>query len=68
MPFYRDAFRVVVLGHSPDAVAAKNGWRFRGLFLGRAIYILGPLQLEVTGVWVGPAMATSDTAAEASPK
>lgn len=27
-PFYRDAFRVVVLGKTPDEVAQLNGWRF----------------------------------------
>lgn len=28
LPFYRDAFRVLVLGKSPDEVARLNGWRF----------------------------------------
>lgn len=28
LPFYRDAFRVVVLGKTPDEVAQLNGWRF----------------------------------------
>jgi lysophospholipase L1-like esterase len=28
LPFYRDAFRVVVLRKSPDEVARMNGWRF----------------------------------------
>jgi lysophospholipase L1-like esterase len=28
LPFYKDAFRVLVLGQSPDVVADKNGWRF----------------------------------------
>lgn len=28
LPFYRDAFRTVVLGKSPDEVARMNGWRF----------------------------------------
>jgi lysophospholipase L1-like esterase len=27
LPFYRDAFRTVVLGQSPDDVARANGWR-----------------------------------------
>jgi hypothetical protein len=27
LPFYRDAFRVLVLGKTPDEVAAMNGWR-----------------------------------------
>lgn len=27
LPFYRDAFRTVVLGQSPDDVARRNGWR-----------------------------------------
>jgi lysophospholipase L1-like esterase len=28
LPFYRDAFRVLVLGKSADEVARLNGWRF----------------------------------------
>lgn len=28
LPFYRDAFRVLVLRQSPDDVARSNGWRF----------------------------------------
>lgn len=28
LPFYRDAFRVLVLKKSPDEVAQLNGWRF----------------------------------------
>ncbi|OKO87199.1 hypothetical protein AC629_14730 [Bradyrhizobium sp. NAS80.1] len=28
LPFYRDAFRVVVLRQSPDEVARRNGWLF----------------------------------------
>jgi lysophospholipase L1-like esterase len=28
LPFYRDAFRVLVLKKSPDEVARLNGWRF----------------------------------------
>lgn len=28
LPFYRDAFRVIFLGKTPDEVAALNGWRF----------------------------------------
>ena len=28
LPFYRDAFRVLVLRQSPDEVARKNGWLF----------------------------------------
>jgi len=28
LPFYRDAFRVLVLGKNPDEVARLNGWRF----------------------------------------
>lgn len=28
LPFYRDAFRVVVLRKTPDEVAQLNGWRF----------------------------------------
>ena len=28
LPFYRDAFRVLVLKKSPDEVAGINGWRF----------------------------------------
>lgn len=28
LPFYRDAFRVLVRRKSPDAVAEMNGWRF----------------------------------------
>jgi lysophospholipase L1-like esterase len=28
LPFYRDAFRVLVLKKSPDEVAEMNGWRF----------------------------------------
>jgi lysophospholipase L1-like esterase len=28
LPFYRDAFRVVVLRKTPDEVARLNGWRF----------------------------------------
>jgi lysophospholipase L1-like esterase len=28
LPFYRDAFRVLVLRKSPDEVARMNGWRF----------------------------------------
>jgi lysophospholipase L1-like esterase len=28
LPFYRDAFRVLVLRQSPDDVARRNGWRF----------------------------------------
>jgi lysophospholipase L1-like esterase len=28
VPFYRDAFRVLVLKRSPDEVAEMNGWRF----------------------------------------
>jgi len=27
LPYYRDAFHVLVLGHSLDSVAAANGWR-----------------------------------------
>jgi lysophospholipase L1-like esterase len=27
-PFYRDAFRVLILGKTPDEVAQRNGWRF----------------------------------------
>jgi len=27
LPFYRDAFRVLVLRKSPDEVAQLNGWR-----------------------------------------
>jgi len=27
-PFYRDAFRTMVLGKTPDQVAQLNGWRF----------------------------------------
>lgn len=36
-PFYRDAFRVVVLGKTPDEVAQLNGWRFHsdGIHLNR---------------------------------
>lgn len=28
LPFYRDAFGVLVLGKSPDDVTRLNGWRF----------------------------------------
>jgi lysophospholipase L1-like esterase len=28
LPFYRDAFRVLVLRQSPDDVARRNGWKF----------------------------------------
>lgn len=28
LPFYRDAFRVLILGKTPDEVAQLNGWRF----------------------------------------
>jgi lysophospholipase L1-like esterase len=28
LPFYRDAFRVLVLRKSPDEIARMNGWRF----------------------------------------
>jgi hypothetical protein len=28
LPFYRDAFRVLVLRKTPDEVAQLNGWRF----------------------------------------
>jgi len=28
LPFYRDAFRVLVLRQSPDDVARRNGWQF----------------------------------------
>jgi len=28
LPFYRDAWRVVILRQSPDEVARRNGWRF----------------------------------------
>jgi lysophospholipase L1-like esterase len=28
LPFYRDAFRVLVLRQSPDNVARRNGWQF----------------------------------------
>lgn len=28
LPFYRDAFRVLVLRRTPDEVAQLNGWRF----------------------------------------
>jgi hypothetical protein len=28
LPFYRDAFRVLVLRQSPDEVARRNGWLF----------------------------------------
>jgi len=28
LPFYRDAFRVLVLGQSPDDVGRRNGWQF----------------------------------------
>jgi lysophospholipase L1-like esterase len=28
LPFYRDAFRVLLLGQSPDEVGRRNGWRF----------------------------------------
>jgi lysophospholipase L1-like esterase len=37
LPFYRDAFRVLVLKKSPDEVARMNGWRFHtdGVHLNR---------------------------------
>jgi lysophospholipase L1-like esterase len=37
LPFYRDAFRVLVLGREPEAVAAANGWRLHtdGIHLNR---------------------------------
>lgn len=37
LPFYRDAFRVFVLGKTPDEVAQLNGWRFHsdGVHLNR---------------------------------
>jgi lysophospholipase L1-like esterase len=37
LPFYRDAFRMLVLGHSLDSVAAANGWRLHtdGIHLNR---------------------------------
>jgi hypothetical protein len=28
LPFYRDAFRVLVMRQSPDEVARRNGWLF----------------------------------------
>jgi lysophospholipase L1-like esterase len=28
LPFYRDAFRAIVLRKTPDQIAAMNGWRF----------------------------------------
>ena len=28
LPFYRDAFRVLLLHQTPDEVGARNGWRF----------------------------------------
>jgi hypothetical protein len=28
LPVYHDAFRVLVLGKSPEEVAQMNGWRF----------------------------------------
>ena len=28
LPFYRDAFRVLVLGKSPDEVSELHGWRY----------------------------------------
>lgn len=46
LPFYRDAFRALVLRQSPDQIGEKNGWRFHsdGLHLnGRAGLIVADL-------------------------
>lgn len=46
LPFYRDAFRVLVLRQTPDEVGARNGWRFHtdGVHLnGRAGLIVADL-------------------------
>lgn len=42
LPFYLDAFRVVVFGQSPEAVATRNGWRFHtdGVHLNRRAGLL----------------------------
>jgi lysophospholipase L1-like esterase len=49
LPFYRDAFRVMVLRQDPDDVAWRNGWRFHsdGVHLnGRAGMIVADLVQE----------------------
>ena len=49
LPFYRDAFRVLVLRKSPDQIAQMNGWRFHsdGLHLNsRSGMILADLVQE----------------------
>ncbi len=52
LPFYRDAFRVLVLGRSPEEVAAANGWRLHtdGIHLNRRA---GLIVAEIVQEFIG---------------